>query len=378
MPRNKKAKRNPRGMGSVFKRCDGFWVAAVTVGRDVNGKQLKRTKVCKTREEAIEAHKRLQRLSMGRALHNRQNLTVTEWFETYAELRAKEVKPRTAHVHKLYLKQVIDRCGTERLQRLNYLHCRSLFGDMTQKYSPSFCQHVYDFMKAGLRTALEADLIDMNPLDKVKKPKGGKVREVRLWSREEAHKFLEGIKEMKHRLYPAFFFLLHYGLRIGELLALKWDDWQENTLRIDETVSVFGFTKPKTARSVRELPLNETAKEVLKERRQRYLIERAKAMKRKKWQEHNVMFGSLIGAPHNYRNFLHRYEFLLTKTKTRRINLHGMRHTWVTLMRESGVAAEVLATLAGHDVKTMMAVYSQVTDERKQKAIGVLDGLYEP
>ena len=61
----------------------------------------------------------------------------------------------------------------------------------------------------------------------------------------------------------------YYGLRCGELLGLKWSDFDGGKLRIRRNVSRHGWTKgqtittPKTKNSVRDYPIIEAVKPFL-------------------------------------------------------------------------------------------------------------------
>ncbi|MFX6567356.1 site-specific integrase, partial [Acinetobacter baumannii] len=97
-------------------------------------------------------------------------------------------------------------------------------------FSPSHRRHIYQFLRAALRDAVRADLLDQNPMDAVDPPRGGAVRPAKAWKPEEVARFLEASKG--HRLYPLFALMLATGLRPGEALALRWEDWEGDVLHV--------------------------------------------------------------------------------------------------------------------------------------------------
>lgn len=161
-----------------------------------------------------------------------------------------------------------------------------------------------------------------------------------------------------------------------ELLALRWSDWEGDYLHIRQTLSSVDnrliFGTPKTARSKRSLPLPRDVKEVLEQRRTEQALERNLA---KRWTHHNLIFSSTVGTPTNPNNLRKVFKRLIEQAAVKKIRVHDSRHTWVTLVRDAGLDAEVVAELAGHDVRMTMAVYSKVTEERKRKAALGLENL---
>lgn len=59
----------------------------------------------------------------------------------------------------------------------------------------------------------------------------------------------------------------------------------------------------------------------------------------------------------------------------RHVRVHDLRHTYITLARDAGVDAEVVAQRAGQDVQVTLRIYSKVTEDRKRKAALSLEQL---
>jgi Site-specific recombinase XerD len=82
------------------------------------------------------------------------------------------------------------------------------------------------------------------------------------FTRDEVSIFLEHAKG--NRYYAAFVLAIETGMRIGEYLALKWQDIDFENSRLSVRRGLFprkggdfAFTEPKTARSVRSIPLTQ-------------------------------------------------------------------------------------------------------------------------
>ena len=77
----------------------------------------------------------------------------------------------------------------------------------------------------------------------------------------------------------------------------------------------------------------------------------------------------------NANNVRRTFYRLVKKAGVPRIRLHDLRHTYITLARDTGLDVEVVADRVGHDVRMTTAIYSQVTDNRKRKAARDLEDL---
>ena len=68
---------------------------------------------------------------------------------------------------------------------------------------------------------------------------------------------------------------------------------------------------------------------------------------------------------------------LIAKAGVPKIRVHDLRHTYITLARDAGIDAEVVADRVGQDVSVTMKIYSQVTEVRKRKAAYRLEDLLD-
>lgn len=257
------------------------------------------------------------------------------------------------------------------LRRLTPLQLRAFFSRLT--LSPSVRQHTYDFINRAMKDAVRLEMIDRNPVEAVDRPRGGVTVEPKVWTPDEAQRFLATVEG--HRLYPACYLLLALGLRIGELLALRWSDWEGDRLHIRQSMSVVAnrpiFGPPKNRRP-RTLYLPVGAQRVLSRRRNEQDVERQLA---DRWGNDELIFSTTVGTPTNPHNFRRAFKRLIARAGVPRIRVHDNRHTWVTLARDAGLDVEVVAERAGHDPRMTILLYSRVTDERKRKAAIELEDL---
>lgn len=172
-------------------------------------------------------------------------------------------------------------------------------------------------------------------------------------------------------------FLLQMGLRIGEVCGLQWGDFDLETgiLYIRRAVqryscgnghTVVSIQTPKTATSVRELPIPRYLLPILRE-----LCGSA---------SDGVWFLSGSNAkpvePRCYRKSICSY---LRQANVRRVHPHMLRHTFATTCAQEGCDIKTLSVLLGHaNPSVTLKRYVHTDMEQKRKAInriyGVLDG----
>lgn len=136
------------------------------------------------------------------------------------------------------------------------------------------------------------------------------------------------------------------ALRRNELLALTWNDvdLKARTLRVDRS---------KTAAGIRKIPLSPMVVEIL--RTQPRTPGRI-------WTFHES------SVSHDFKAFCRR-------AGVPEINLHGLRHTAMTIMAEAGVPIEVRRWIAGHSKTEMTARYSHESETLMREAVEKLGEL---
>ena len=100
-------------------------------------------------------------------------------------------------------------------------------------YSKSAVEHLRTYLKACFEYAIDEDLISKNPARKLAMPNIAKKPCERFLSVEEVQALLSAASPREHLVLR---FLAVCGLRPGEALALRIDDFEDTQLRIDEAV----------------------------------------------------------------------------------------------------------------------------------------------
>lgn len=161
---------------------------------------------------------------------------------------------------------------------------------------------------------------------------------------------------------------LSLGLRIGEVCALKWKDidFSRGVLNVRGTVQrVNGrilLGSPKTAKSLRTLPIPDEMLKILKKNKKKTCIES---------QEIFLLTSSLQPAePRTLRRFFHDF---CRKNKIRPLKYHCLRHSFATRCIEKGIDCKTVSEILGHaSVSTTLNLYAHPSMEAKRKCVNMV------
>lgn len=180
------------------------------------------------------------------------------------------------------------------------------------------------------------------------------------YNKEELKHFLDLLDQTKDIKKICLFRLLAFtGIRKGELMALNWSDWIDNTLTINKAVTrSFGGLEiglPKTASSKRLISLDKRTVEILKDYQ-------SSLDTTKDGLIFQTDSGGII-SPTLPRKWLYQ---ILKDQDLKPIKIHGFRHTHASLCFEAGMTLKQVQYRLGHsDLKTTMNVYTHITRQAK-------------
>jgi len=197
----------------------------------------------------------------------------------------------------------------------------------------------------------------------VKMPERTLKRPHRFLSAEEVPRLIASSKEPARTI---IILATMTGLRIGEILALRWErvDLLRRTLLVADTGYKGHFGTPKTRASRREVPL---ASAVVRELKEHYL----------RSTDHSpraLVFATPQGVPLAADNL--RKKSLRTACKRAglpRIDWHALRHTHGTLLHAQGTLLKVAQAQLGHShMATTLEVYTHASGSAHRDAVNML------
>jgi integrase len=185
------------------------------------------------------------------------------------------------------------------------------------------------------------------------------------------------------RLEALYVVALTTGMRLGELLALSWNnvDLDGAALSVRGTLYRSGGTlniaEPKTAGSRRHVSLGGIAVDALRRHRVNQTAERL--LRGPAWEDNDLVFANEVGKPIEPSNLRRRsFEPLLVKAKLPRIRFHDLRHSAATLLLSQGTHPKIVSERLGHSrVSITLDLYSHVTPTMQREAAERLDAVLQ-
>ena len=381
------AGRNRNGMGTIVKRADGRYQAAVYVFTATGTRQRKYV-YGRTWEEAND--KRLELLDNNRrglpSISSSMPLDkyLDHWLNDVA---VGELRPSTFKRYRALVDDyIVPTLGKKKINRLTTGDVRTLLtvlrrteGKSGRILSARTAQFIHAVLRSALQHAVREDLIGRNVAKLVSPPRSDPV-EVTPLDLDDARAFLAVAGQ--HWLAALWLILITTGLRRGEVLGLTWADidLDGGVMRVRRTVQkidgVYLYGEPKSRRSKRAVRLPAGCVTALR-RHRTISAERADLAH---WsplpgQPDDLVFVTSTGRVIDPRSINKALDRLLVKAGLTHTRVHDLRHTCATLLLHDGASDREVMELLGHSsISITMNVYAHVLDDAKRKLADRMDG----
>lgn len=314
-----------------------------------------------TEAEALAARDEYKRLESA-GEYKRENPTVDDYAERWLPLHKSGVSSKCYNDYKKQLDAMVSVIGELPISDVTVDDAASVW-KRYEGYSASTIKRAKMLFTALFDTAIENELIHRNPFrGRYAQPPKAPSGTHRALSEDEQRL----IRETPHRMQLGALIMLYAGLRRGEALALtkKDIDLKAGTISVSKAVRFDGnrpvITAPKTAAGTRTVPILSVLRPYLENRSDRVLsaangeIMSETAFTRC-WQSYLLHLSKAAGHPVDIRP-------------------HDLRHTYCTILRDSGVDMHQAIVWLGHaDEKMILRVYDHIGSQRTQSSIDLVE-----
>ncbi len=379
-------------MANITKR-NGSYLIRVSMGRDANRKQIIRSTTYKPPEGISE--KKAEKLANAFAVdfenkcryysqynENMKFSELAEWyFNNYSEVELKSV---TAMNYKSqYNNHIKEYLGHKRLKEFTPLMLTDYLKMLHTKdgLSASTCRKVYIVVQSIFKRGLEQGFLRENPCHNVILPKDkNKSKKRYSLTVEETIRFIQMVKnsDKDADVKRIIIFLLFTGTRIGECLALNWEDidFENRSIHIRHTLAKgpngLFLDTPKTSSSYRTIGMNDTAFDILKEQKA-YCADLKYALGNK-YAHPEMVFPSGLGNYRDRSSVYHSLGRITVGTEFADMTLHKLRHCNATILLNSGVELKMISEHLGHSgVEITANIYADVLQSQKIKMANILE-----
>ena len=322
------------------------------------------------------------------------------WLQTY---KWNKIEPSSyTRLFRIYHYQIENTIGqkmigditTKDIQKLIDDYANPPTGSGIKAISMSSLKKILQFIRPCMNMAIHEEIIYKNPCDNVVLPKESCIqvetrKQYSLSDDEISQIRVHALGKYKttNEYYSRDFFILlimlNLGLRVGETLALQWEDidMENKLIYINKTIqsNIINFNmengsnttyrrlkkSTKTRAGVRVLQLNDDVIWYFKE---------LKAYDSRHNIKSNHVCCTSVGTLNTARNLQRSLDRLIKKTSIgKKVTLHTLRHTFGSTLLRRGVNIEVISKLMGHaNISITYNKYIHSIQEEEAKAMTMI------
>lgn len=303
--------------------------------------------------------------------------TVGEWMDEWLELYLPNVEETTIIGYKAKIRCYIKPAMKDiLLQSLRAHHVQKMVNDMIAKgLSPKNIRDTYNNINAAMKKAVVLRMIPYNPCEGVSLPKVKRYK-AKVYDITNIHKLLEIAKGTD--MYLPVLLCVTFGLRRGELLALRWSDidFKKKVLMIRNNMvrgeKGFIIKAPKSEAGIRDIRIGDDTLEELRAARRQYFDDMCAYGAG--FQNLNFVIRQTDGSPLKPDSMTQKWERFVQDHNLPHIRLHDLRHSNATALIMAGVNPKVVQQRLGHsDVNITLNTYTHVLPEMDIEAAEKLD-----
>jgi len=364
--------------GTLRQRAKGTWTIQVYLGEDPVTKKkryLARTVKGTKRQAELALAKLIQVVETGMDFDSGR-ITVSEYLERWLAASARSLRPKTLERYgELIRLHVTPVVGGIRLEKLQPLHLERIYQEVLAKgRSGQTALHVHRLLFTALRQAVAWQLLHRNVAEAVTPPKPQR-KDIPPLTRRDVETLLKAVKDTELEVPTAL--ALGTGMRLGEVLGLRWQDVDLEGGRarivqaIQQTSTGPVVVPPKSERSRRIVLLPSFVVKPL--RRQKAAQAERRLVCGTEWQDNDLVIDRGDGGPMLTRVISRRFSSAMRKAGLD-LTFHGLRHGHASLMLAAGVDMKVVSERLGHSTIAITAdLYTHVAEEVHRKAADSFD-----
>lgn len=379
-------------MPNIYKRKDNeLYYVRIPIGKDDNGKHQYETLYDKKRsvlEEKIKEYEKNKGIN-GQRL-DKTPFTLSEWInKRLFNSVLDQVSPSTfqgyVSLYETHIKG--SDLGNMKIKEIKPMHLNAFLNDLKSKgkytkgepLATSSVKKLRFLLNNCFKSAYYNNIVSYNPMEspEIKLPKNTKKAQPRTALTIDQQKAY--IKACEVQTYGLLYILaLSTGLRMGEIIGLKWKyvDFDTNTINVVEIIKysrVYDKTGDKHNEHVTKSPKSEAGSRSVP--MPKFLVTKLKELKLQSTGDY--VFSTSKGTPLNQGNINRGHTAICERAEINHIPFHSLRHTYATNLLKTGENFKTLQVLLGHaDISTTMNIYAHVLEDTKKTAASKLDELF--
>jgi len=235
-----------------------------------------------------------------------------------------------------------------------------------------------DVISGVINYAIDEELLEQNCVSGVLKRmdigRGRNDHHITALTFQESELFLNTCKIHFKPYYPFFLTAFRIGVRLGELLALKWSDIDMNShfIEVKRSYKHQRISKTKTGK-LRRVNMSDQLADALTDL---YRQQRKKSLKTQNRESLRGWIFPRKGKPISQNSIRNVFKRILTKAGLQNIRLHDIRHTFASQLLSLGVTPVYVKEQLGHSsIKMTVDIYGHLIPTGNRDMINQLDGV---
>ncbi len=385
------ARKRGNGEGTIFKdKSRDRWVGQYSI-YTLEGTKRKSVYGTSRAEVRDKLAKILNDINMGGIIDD-SKITIQDWITVWLEDYKKLSLKRTSidNYYRYFNAHIKDSAlGKTQLKKVTSTQVQKFINDKSTNgkvngsggLRRASVKHIYNVIYGAMEQAVKVNIITQNPCRAVSLPKNDR-QEVLYFTPDEVNRFLDSVKKSKY--YTLYSLELITGLRLGEIVALKWENIDLKEGKIDVKLNAAIVSKdnqneegvlqseviiqtPKTKKSIRTLYIEESLISLLKALRTDQLKKHMECGDA--FENSGFVFTNDYGRMIHPRTVQDHFKRTIKKAGLPNLHFHSLRHTAATLMLYNGVDVRTVQEILGHeDIQTTLGIYTHVMEDMKREA----------
>ncbi len=340
-------------MARVYRRSGKWWLDF----NDLNGKRRRETSTATTKEEANALLRKVMS-DMTKAtllgVHSREAVKPVLFSafvdEEYIPHQKATRRKNTYDRDQLHANKTKAYFGNQSLRSITTgdveKFITAMLNGKTYKGTPpapATCNRARSFLSAALNMAKRRGYIERNPVQDVRKLQEDNERDRFLTPQEE----VDILAEAADFLRPIMIFAVNTGMRLGEVVTVKWSD-------IDSANGFIRVGQSSKGHKARHIPINSALKAVLD------------ALKPSTSEEGFIPFlfvNERLKQSYKASSVYNAFKAAAVRASVEGVVFHTLRHTAVSRMVAAGIPDRVIMKIVGHSTPHMVARYAHLAPQ---------------